>query len=92
MNRLVISLSLSQGGLPAEFETPSQLLDYDDFIFNGSSNELPKVTTDQSGNTMGPKSSIPAVGPQTPPNVLHVPEISPQPLPPPQPEDFVKGI
>ncbi|KAA0710589.1 Collagen alpha-1(XXVIII) chain [Triplophysa tibetana] len=77
-------------GLRAEFETPShQILDYDDVIFNESANEPPKVITDPSGHIMGPKSSIPTVGPQTPSNVLRVPEISPQLLTPSQPGVFV---
>ncbi|KAK7138963.1 hypothetical protein R3I93_016165 [Phoxinus phoxinus] len=92
--------------LPTEFETtlsPEQPDEYYDTnidtnwnTFDESVNELPKVTEAAAGDKMSDQSSISVVGPQTPINWRHVPEISPPPrnlpAPPPQPDAFVKDV
>ncbi|XP_051519555.1 collagen alpha-1(XXVIII) chain-like [Myxocyprinus asiaticus] len=90
---------------PTAFETPSppQPDDYKDNIdtsrrvyFDGSVNELPRITAAPYGERLKPHSSISVVGPQTPTNWRNFPEISPPPqtLPPPpqQPDVTVRDV
>lgn len=102
---MIEKFSLSQAELPTEFETtlsPQQPDEYYDTnidtnwnTFDESVSEFPKVTEAPAGDKRRDQSSISVVGPQTPINWRHVPEISPPPrnlpAPPPQPDAFVKG-